>query len=173
MHLLTILFNLAVSCWLGGAALFTFILTPKLFAAYSRDLAGNIVGLLFPGYFRWGLACGAVALLCQLVNRGRFAVASLLIIVLMLLLTATQAFVIEPRAAELKQSIASFETTPKDDPIRMQFRTLHGLSMAANLAVIVGGLALVILASLPASGTAQKSPQNRTLEHAFNQTKQP
>lgn len=104
MHLLTILFNLAVSCWLGGAALFTFILTPKLFAAYSRDLAGNIVGLLFPGYFRWGLACGAVALLCQLVNRGRFAVASLLIIVLMLLLTATQAFVIEPRAAELKQS---------------------------------------------------------------------
>jgi len=173
MHLLTILFNLAVSCWLGGAALFTFILTPKLFAAYSRDLAGDIVGLLFPGYFRWGLACGAVALLCQLVNRGRFAVASLLIIVLMLLLTATQAFVIEPRAAELKQSIASFETTPKDDPIRMQFRKLHGLSMAANLAVIVGGLALVILASLPASSAAQKSQQNRTLEHAFNQTKQP
>lgn len=173
MHLLTILFNLAVSCWLGGAALFTFILTPKLFAAYSRDLAGNIVGLLFPGYFRWGLACGAVALLCQLVNRGRFAVASLLIIVLMLLLTATQAFVIEPRAAELKQSIASFENTPKDDPIRMQFRKLHGLSMAANLAVIVGGLALVILASLPAGSAAQKSAQNRTLEHAFNQTKQP
>ena len=158
MHLLTILFNLAVSCWLGGAALFTFILTPKLFAAYSRDLAGDIVGLLFPGYFRWGLACGAVALLCQLVNRGRFAVASLLIIVLMLLLTATQAFVIEPRAAELKQSIASFETTPKDDPIRMQFRKLHGLSMAANLAVIVGGLTLVILASLPAGSAAQKSP---------------
>ncbi len=173
MDLLTILFNLAVSCWLGGAALFTFILTPKLFAAYSRDLAGNIVGLLFPGYFRWGLACGAVALLCQLVNRGRFAVASLLIIVLMLLLTATQAFVLEPRAAELKQSIASFATTPKDDPIRVQFRTLHGLSMAANLAVIVGGLTLVILASLPAGSAAQKSPQNRTLEHAFNQTKQP
>jgi len=173
MHLLTILSNLAVSCWLGGAALFTFILTPKLFAAYSRDLAGDIVGLLFPGYFRWGLACGAVALLCQLINRGRFAVASLLIIILMLLLTATQAFVIEPRAAELKQSIASFATTPKDDPIRMQFRKLHGLSMAANLAVIVGGLALVILASLPASGTAQKSQQNPTLKHAFNQTKQP
>lgn len=173
MHLLTILFNLAVSCWLGGAALFTFILTPKLFAAYSRDLAGNIVGLLFPGYFRWGLACGAVALLCQLINRGRFAVASLLIIVLMLLLTATQAFVIEPRAAELKQSIASFETTPKDDPVRIQFRTLHGLSMAANLAVIVGGLALVILASLPASSAAQKSQQNPTLQPAFNQTKQP
>ena len=44
--------NLAVSCWLGGAALFTFGLTPKLFAAYSQDQASAIVGLLFPGYFR-------------------------------------------------------------------------------------------------------------------------
>jgi len=153
---LTILYNLAVSCWLGGAALFTFLLTPKLFAAYPRDLAGNIVGLLFPGYFRWGLACGAVALLCQLVNRGRFAVASLLIIATMLILTSVQAFIIEPRAAELKQSIASFETTSKDDPLRVQFRSLHGLSMAANLAVIVGGVILVVLASLPATGSGQQ-----------------
>jgi hypothetical protein len=156
MYPLTILYNLAVSCWLGGAALFTFLLTPKLFAAYPRDLAGNIVGLLFPGYFRWGLACGAVALLCQLVNRGRFAVASLLIIATMLILSSVQAFIIEPRAAELKQSIPSFETTSKDDPLRVQFRTLHGLSMAANLAVIVGGVILVVLASVPATGTGQQ-----------------
>ncbi|WP_319588525.1 DUF4149 domain-containing protein [uncultured Desulfobulbus sp.] len=153
---LTILYNLAVSCWLGGAALFTFLLTPKLFAAYPRDLAGNIVGLLFPGYFRWGLACGAVALLCQLVNRGRFAVASLLIIATMLILTSVQAFIIEPRAAELKQSIPSFETTSKDDPLRVQFRTLHGISMAANLAVVAGGVILVLLASLPATDTARQ-----------------
>lgn len=154
MNLLTVVYHLALSCWLGGAALFTFVLTPKLFAAYPRDLAGNIVGLLFPGYFRWGLACGAVALLCQLIQRGRFAVASLLIIMLMLLFTATQAFIIEPRAAALKQSIVSFETTPKEDPLRVQFRKLHGLSMAANLAVIAGAVVLVILASFPATETA-------------------
>ena len=73
MHLLTACYNLAIGCWLGGAALFTFLLTPALFASYSRDLAGNIVGVLFPGYFRWGLACGAVALLCRIALRGRFA----------------------------------------------------------------------------------------------------
>ena len=157
MNPMTTLYHLALSCWLGGATLFTFVLTPTLFAAYSRDLAGNIVGLLFPGYFRWGLACGAVALLCQLINRGRFAVASLLLIVTMLILTSVQAFVIEPRAAELKRSIASFETTPKDDPLRVQFRTLHGISMAANLAVVVGGVILVILASMPASGAADRT----------------
>jgi hypothetical protein len=162
MNLLIIVYHLVLSCWLGGAALFTFQLTPTLFAAYPRDMAGNIVGLLFPGYFRWGLACGAVALLCQLIQRGRFAVASLLIIGLMLLLTATQALVIEPRAAELKRSIVSFETTPKEDPLRVQFRRLHGLSMAANLAVIVGGVTLVILASLPPASTANTMQASAT-----------
>ena len=153
MNPITFLYNLAISCWLGGAALFTFLLTPILFTSYSRDMAGGIVGVLFPGYFRWGLACGAVALLCQIINRGRFAIASAVIITVMLALTSIQAFVLEPRAAELKQSIASFETTPKDDPFRVQFRKLHGISMAANLAVIAGGAVLVLLASMPASET--------------------
>jgi hypothetical protein len=166
----TICYNLAVSCWLGGAALFTFLLTPKLFAAYPRDLAGNIVGLLFPGYFRWALACGAVALLCRLIDRRRFAIASLLIITSMLALTSIQAFVLEPRAAALKQSIPSFETTAKDDPLRVQFRTLHSLSMAANLTVIVGGVMLVILASLPAGETAPQTAEPEKIASRADRT---
>jgi hypothetical protein len=170
MHLMTIVYNLAVSCWLGGAALFTFRLTPLIFASYSRDIAGGIVSILFPGYFRWGLACGAVALLCQIINRGRFAIASLMIITIMLALTTVQAFVIEPRAAELKQAIVSFATTPPDDPQRVQFRKLHSLSMAANLTVIVGGIVLVILSSLPAPSTAGREPEpGKTVPHAATQ----
>ena len=170
MHLITIVYNLAVSCWLGGAALFTFCLTPLIFASYSRDIAGGIVGTLFPGYFRWGLACGAVALLCQIINRGRFALASLAVITLMLAFTAVQAFIIEPQAAALKHAIVSFETTPADDPQRVQFRKLHGLSMAANLTVIVGGIVLVILSSLPAPITAGREPEpGKTVTHTPTQ----
>lgn len=147
-HTLSFFYNLALSFWVGGATLFTFILTPKLFNAYSRDMAGKIVGLLFPGYFRWGLACGAVALLCRLLGRGRFSLATTILLLAMLLLTATQAFVLEPRAAAIKEQIASFDTTPQEDPHRAQFRKLHGLSMAANLAVISGGIVLILLSSL-------------------------
>ena len=147
MNPITVVYHLAISCWLGGAALFTFLLTPILFKSYTRDVAGGIVGTLFPGYFRWGLVCGVVALLCQIINRGRFAVASLIIISLMLLLTSVQAFVIEPRAVALKRTIVSFETTPASDPQRVQFRKLHGLSMATNLTVIAGGVILILLAS--------------------------
>lgn len=153
MQPITMLYNLALAGWLGGAALFTFLLTPMLFATYSRDVAGGIVGVLFPGYFRWGLTCGAVALLCQVIHRGRFALASVLILTAMLALTATQAFVLEPRATALKRDIPSFATTPADNPHRVQFRRVHGLSMAANLAVIAGGVVLVILASAPGAAT--------------------
>lgn len=139
------LYRLAVACWLGGAALFTFVLTPLLFKAYNRDLAGGIVGTLFPGYFRCGLVCGGLALAALAMSRGRHALVSGVIILVMLAVTATQAFVIEPKAAELKRGIPSFETTTPDHPQRAAFRKLHGISAVSNLAVIGGGIALVAL----------------------------
>lgn len=145
MQITTIVYRLAVACWLGGVALFTTTLTPTLFKAYSRDMAGGIVGVLFPGYFRWGLACGAVSIITLALARGRHAAASAIIIAVMLAITAGQAFIIEPRAAELKKAIPSFETTPADNPARVQFRKLHGVSAIANLAVLGGGIALVVL----------------------------
>jgi len=145
MQITTIIYRLAVSLWLGGAALFTFVLTPTLFRSESRDLAGRIVGLLFPGYFRWGLACGVVALICRVILSGKGMLPSALIIGAMLLLSSFQAFYIEPKAAELKRQIVSFETTSKDDPLRREFAKLHGVSAVCNLTVIVGGVALVVL----------------------------
>jgi len=144
MQISNTLYRIAVSLWVGGASLFTFLLTPAIFKSYSRDVAGGIVGVLFPGYFRWGLACGAVALVCLAVLRGRSSVAPAIIIAVMMIITAVQAFVIEPRAAELKKSIRSFEIT-SDDPQRAAFRKLHGISAAGNLTVVGGGIALVVL----------------------------
>ena len=145
MQISTIIFRLSIALWFGGASLFTFVLTPSLFKSYNRDLAGGIVGVLFPGYFKWGLACGGIALVSLFFARGRHTVASASIIAIMLVITAVQAFVIEPKAAELKKSIPSFVTTPPDHPQRAQFRKLHGISAAGNLGVIGGGLALVFL----------------------------
>jgi len=145
MQIVTIIYHLAVSLWLGGAALFTFVLTPMLFRSESRDTAGRIVGLFFPGYFRWGVACGIVALICRVVISGQGRVLAALIIAVMLTLSSVQAFYIEPRAAAIKRQIVSFETTSKDDPLRRQFSQLHGVSAVCNLSVIVGGVVLVVL----------------------------
>lgn len=145
MQVVTTIYRLAVSLWLGGAALFTFMLTPILFRSESRDSAGRIVGLLFPGYFRWGLACGVVALICRVILSGKGTLVAGIILAVMLTLCSFQAFYIEPKAAALKKEIVSFETTPKDHPLRREFSKLHGVSAVCNLAVIAGGVVLVVL----------------------------
>lgn len=144
MQFVRIFYHLAISFWIGGAAIFTLLLTPIIFKAMGRDAAGQIVGILFPGYFRWGLVCGGCALFCRLLLKER----SLLVVVIicaMLALTLFQAQYLEPRVAELKKRIPSFETTPKEDPLRREFGRLHGISAVCNLAVLGGGTVLIIL----------------------------
>ena len=145
MQYLSIVYRLLIAFWAGGAALFTFVLTPTLFKSFDRDMAGNIVGVLFPGYFKWGLICGILAVGCLLFVRGKSWFASTIIIVVMLVVTSLQAFVIEPKAAALKKDIPSFVTTPVDHPLRQQFKKLHAVSAISNLGVIGGGIALIIL----------------------------
>lgn len=145
MQYLPVVYRLAIAFWVGGAALFTFILTPALFRGFDRDTAGAVVGILFPGYFRWGLACGAIAILCILLIHKPHKLACVVIIVAMLAVTSLQAFVIEPKAVALKKEIPSFVTTPADHPARQQFKKLHAVSAIGNLSVIVGGIVLVVL----------------------------
>jgi hypothetical protein len=144
MQIAALLYRLSITFWTGGITLFTFILTPVLFKSLSRDQAGQIVGILFPGYFRWGLACGVIALASKLVMRTCAPVPVVLLIIMMAL-TSVQAFYIEPRAAALKRQIPSFETTPKEHPLRREFSKLHGISASCNLAVVAGGIALVVM----------------------------
>ena len=145
MKFLEILYRLAIAFWVGGNALFTFVLTPLLFKTESRDTAARIVGTFFPGYFRWGVVCGLVALVCRLLSRGWRFDLSVLLLVAMLAVTSFQVFYLEPRAAELKRQIGSFETTTKEHPLRRQFSRLHGVSAVCNLSVLAGGIVLVVL----------------------------
>lgn len=144
MPIVLTVYRLVCACWFGGAVLFTFVLTPTIFASFSRDMAGGIVGVLFPGYFYWGMACGAVALFCLLFSGSERRRLPVWVLALMLIITAAQAFVIEPQAAQLKREIPSFATTSADHPLRRQFRRLHGISATGNLVVIAGGALLVI-----------------------------
>jgi hypothetical protein len=145
MQIPTFLYRLAIACWIGGASLFTFVLTPIIFKSFDRDMAGGIVGVLFPGYFKWGLLWGAIALAAIFMSSTKHKAIAAVIIAVMLALTSIQAFVIEPRAAALKREIPSFETMSKEDPLRVRFRKLHGVSAVSNLAVIGGGIALIVL----------------------------
>ena len=141
------IYRLAISLWLGGMALFTFIVTPTIFATQSRDAAGKIVGTIMPLYFRYGLILTGIAFLVRIVSReawpGARRLIGTLLLVAAVVLTAFQSFGLEPRMAAVKRTVVSFDTTPVEDPARKEFSRLHGISMALNLLLILDGAVLV------------------------------
>jgi uncharacterized membrane protein len=143
---------LVLGIWTGGIFMFTFVVTPVIFKAFDRDLAGSIVGRLFPGYFFFVLA--AVALAAALLffawsaRTGTAFRASLVLVVIALFLALYTNFSLHPRMQSIKQEIASFESVPSDHPFRQTFRKLHVQSAVLNLMLLVDGVALLALATL-------------------------
>jgi uncharacterized membrane protein len=140
-------YRLAIALWLGGMAVFTFVMTPIVFRAYGRDAAGAIVGTMMPAYFRYCVALLAVALgarlLCGEAGPGVRRVVGTALLATALFVSALHAFVLLPQIESVKKTVASFETTPKEDPARKAFSRLHGVSMALNLLLILEGAVLV------------------------------
>lgn len=139
--------RLALALWLGGMAVFTFVMTPVIFRAYGRNAAGAIVGTMMPVYFRYSVIMVAVALIARFLAGqagpgGRRLLGSALLAAA-LVLSAAHAFVLLPRIEAVKKTVVSFETTPKDDPARREFSRLHGISMALNLLLLAEGIVLV------------------------------
>jgi hypothetical protein len=145
-------YNLILALWVGGIALFTFIVTPVIFTSYPRDQAGEIVGRLFPGYFLYNLVLAALALvLFFIVSNGQSKPAhwlSLLCVVTALLINLFIVFKLHPDTVRIKQQVTSFERESPDSPARTAFRRLHGISAVLNLVLLAEGIVLLITAPL-------------------------
>jgi hypothetical protein len=143
------LYNITLAFWTGGMALFTFIVTPAIFRSYGRDQAGEIVGKLFPGYFLYLLVLSALALVLFFLlgtdQTSRSFRASLFLLVAAVIINAYVLFSLHPKAVQIKQQVASFEKAAPDSPARREFRKLHGISAALNLALLADGIALLAL----------------------------
>jgi hypothetical protein len=147
MDIASSVYRLAISLWLGGMALFTFLVTPRIFGTQSRDAAGTIVGAIFPLYFRYGLVLTGVALVARIVAGeawpGGRRLAGTALLAAAVALTSIQAYGLEPRMAAAKRAVASLESAHSEDPVRRTFSRLHGISMALNLILILDGAVLV------------------------------
>ena len=143
------LYVIVLSLWAGGMSLFTFILTPVIFRSYPRDIAGGVVGKLFPSYFLFVLALSAAALILFILafpDRGlrRYRI-SLLLSSLALITALYVNFSLYPEVEKVKREVHSFETASPDDPARTRFRRLHGQSAVLNLFMIADGFVLLLM----------------------------
>jgi hypothetical protein len=126
----------ATSLWVGAVVFLSAGLMPALFLNLEPSEAGRIAALVFPLYFRAGLAAGAVATAAALRlafdggRRWRLAAACLLA------MTAAQCWttlVVHPHMAAVR-GVPGEET---------RFQDLHRLSVRLNGVVLVGGLLLL------------------------------
>jgi hypothetical protein len=142
-------YTLILALWVGGIAVFTFIMTPVIFRSFDRDLAGEIVGKLFPGYFLYNLVIAALALILFFLVAGdqtsTAARLSLFLVTIALFLNAYVVFKLHPDTVRVKQQIISFEHESPDSPARRQFRRLHAVSATLNLMLLADGIVLLLI----------------------------
>ena len=143
------LYVIALSLWVGGMSLFTFILTPVIFRSYPRDAAGEVVGKLFPSYFLFTMAISAAALILFFLsfpggNPLRYRI-SLVLGSLAVIIALYVNFRLYPEARKVKQEVHTFAATAPDEPARIRFRRLHAQSAILNLCMIADGLVLLII----------------------------
>ncbi len=146
------IYNLVLALWIGGMSLFTFVVTPAIFSSFGRDMAGEIVGKLFPGYFLYVLVLSVLALVLFFPVRSHIAASahrwSLLLIVLAVLINLFVSFRLHPEIRRIKQEIHSFEAGSQESPLRKKFRQLHAVSATLNLVLLADGSILLFLSTV-------------------------
>ena len=150
MKILLSCYDMVLALWVGGIAIFTFIVTPAIFRSFGKDQAGEIVGKLFPGYFTYTLVLTLLALfLFLLAARDTVLPAyrlSLSLLLLSLAIALFVAFWVHPATVDVKKTIPSFEREAAESPARKRFSRLHALSASLNLLLLVDGIVLLVVA---------------------------
>lgn len=147
-----VIYNLVLSLWIGGISIFTFIITPVIFRSFSRDMAGTIVGRLFPGYFWFNLILSVLALVIIVFAGLSFAKSgyklSIVLIVLAVIINTYVTFKLHPDVRQVKQEMHAVEKLADDSPERKRFGKLHAISASLNLLLLADGITLLIISTV-------------------------
>ncbi|HEX8871619.1 MAG TPA: DUF4149 domain-containing protein [Candidatus Acidoferrum sp.] len=140
---------LSLSLWLGADVFLSFVVAPGAFAILgSRDAAGMMVGYSLARLHFAGIVLGLLFLAARLARTrdfGTFTTAAALCVVLMVALTAASQFTVSTRMEGLKKEMVSVQNTPETDARRVEFSRLHRASVRYEGAVLLLGLAAMIL----------------------------
>ena len=146
------LYSIVLSLWTGGIFIFMFIVTPVIFRSYGRDMAGEIVGRLFPAYFLFNLTVSILALILIVLLSGMISgihsKISYVLIISALLINVFVIFKLHPDIRKIKNEIGSFESAPPDSPSRITFRKLHAVSATLNIVLLAEGVTLLVISNL-------------------------
>ena len=134
--------RILLTLWVGGLWAIGYLAVPVLFQGVNdRRLAGEVAGQMFGVLSLIGLVCGALLLAHAVYVAGRKwrSAWRVWFLVVMLVLIATSAFVLQPMMQELKAT----DLIP-GSAAAARFGQVHGASAVMYLATSLLGLGLVI-----------------------------
>jgi Domain of unknown function (DUF4149) len=137
--------------WVGSILFFGAVVAPAAFTVLSsQDQAGALVGVSLGRLHLFGMLAGIVYLLATAAGTRSFAAllrpASLLVVLMIVLTFVSQHWVTGAMDA-LRAEMGSIEATPATNPLHVSFDRLHGISVGLEMAVLVSGIAALVLTS--------------------------
>ena len=142
MVIFNFIYLLSLVVWIGSIVFFSFFVAPVVFKSLEREKAGELVGIIFPRYYKVGYACGTLILLSFLAAGTEGINLKWCAWGTMCLTSVLAGVVVNPKAKLLKEKIksASEEEKSKLEP---KFKSLHSFSVKLNAVTLFSGLWLL------------------------------
>ena len=153
MSFLRFLMLLALVVWVGGLIFFPVMAGTAFSVLPSAHLAGLVVRRSLVILHWMGIVSGVVFLAASItyarLAQGAFHVCSArnLLIALMLSLTCISQFGIIPRMDRLREALRDVASAAINNPLRIQFDTLHVWSTRIEGTVLLAGLVVTYLSA--------------------------
>lgn len=150
MTFIRFLMLLSLASWLGGLIFFPVVAQSAFTTLPSTHLAGLVVGSSLRALHRIGFISGTIFLATSLFyNRklhGNFhPLTPGILSIAMMALTAISQFLIIPRMDAIRAYAGEIAALPTDNPLRVQFDSLHIWSTRIEGTVLVLGLIVLYL----------------------------
>ena len=138
------IYLLSLVVWIGSIVFFSFFVAPVVFKSLEREKAGELVGIIFPLYYKVGYACGTLILLSFLGSGVEEIGLKWCAWGTMCMTSVLGGAVVNPKAKLLKEKIKSSSEREKST-LESQFQSLHSFSVKLNVGTLFSGLWLLAL----------------------------
>jgi hypothetical protein len=142
----------ALGTWLGSIFYFSAAVAPGAFRVLpSQDLAGLLVEFTLRRLHTVGLIAGLLFLIASAAmaltstGAGKRLILPVAGVAIMVILTIVSQHVVIRRMNVLRREMGSVVETPKDNPLRVEFDRLHGVSVQLEGSTLLIGVAALFL----------------------------
>ena len=130
---------------MGAIIFFSFVAAPAIFRKLDRATAGEVVGVIFPGYYMMGYVCGGLAVITLFLGATQVSIGKWVALGIMIVCTVIARTVINPKAKILKEEMKESTAGTEKEKLEADFKKYHRFSVQLNVFVLLAGLYLLWL----------------------------